>query len=143
MQISRQTVVTPKLQKALVKLIYQLNPNSPAPTIEHLEKVVGDENSVLFVLEEENEIVGTLSLVFYHIPTGRKAWIEDVVVDDKMRGRGFGKKLMEHAIAYARNEGVRKIYLSSNPTRIAANGMYQSLGFEQYITNVYFCDLDK
>ncbi len=141
MEIIKQTSVSDKLTKAMVNLVYQLNPNSPAPTGEHLEKVIGDKNTALFTLEEQGEILGTLSLVFYRIPTGTKAWIEDVAVDDAHRGKGWGKMLMNHAIEYAEKQGVRKIYLTSNPSRITANNMYQTLGFEQYITNMYFLTL--
>ena len=78
-----------------------------------------------------------LTLGTYLSPTGRKAWIEDVVVDSAYRGKGYGKMLVEHAIEYARTLSPCTLMLTSNPARIAANELYRASGFEQKITNVY------
>jgi ribosomal protein S18 acetylase RimI-like enzyme len=71
-----------------------------------------------------------LSLIVMKIPTGNKAWIEDVVVDSKARGQGLGKALMNHALEEAKKLEVKSIDLTSRPTREAANLLYQSLGYQ-------------
>ncbi len=137
MTISQITEATPHLTKAFQRLIPQLNPASRVPNQAELQEVVDSKDIFLFIGTENDEIVGTISLVVYKIPTGNKAWIEDVIVDETARGKGYGRKLMLHAIEFAKSRGISKINLTSNPTRIAANKMYQQLGFEQYITNMY------
>ena len=78
-----------------------------------------------------------LSLIILKIPTGNKAWIEDVVVDVKSRGEGLGKSLMDHALERARILGAKSIDLTSRPSRESANKLYQSLGYKIRETNVY------
>ncbi|NLI71220.1 MAG: GNAT family N-acetyltransferase [Bacteroidales bacterium] len=126
-----------EITEALQRLIPQLNPMSRIPNGEELQQIIENKNTFLFVGEKNGMIIATISVAFYRIPTGKKAWIEDVVVDENARGKGYGKMLMQHAIDFAKSEGISKIYLTSNPSRIAANNLYQSVGFEQYITNVY------
>tara|TARA_R110002049_G_scaffold154626_1_gene319223 strand:+ start:9574 stop:9921 length:348 start_codon:yes stop_codon:yes gene_type:complete len=102
-----------------------------------LEDIVNSSNTLLFIAEENNEILDTLTLVFNKIPTGDKVWIEDVVVDNAARGKGAGKELMQFGIEYAKNKNVKSINLTSSPERIEANKLYQKLGFIKRETNVY------
>lgn len=90
----------------------------------------------------DQEIAGMLTVGIYHSPTGGKAWIEDVVVDEKYRGQGLSKQLVTHAVRFVKEQGIPLIMLTSNPTRIAANKLYQKLGFEQKQTNVYRMNLE-
>mgnify|MGYP000013549106 FL=1 len=83
-----------------------------------------------------------LTVGIYHSPTGGKAWIEDVVVDEKYRGQGLSKQQVTHAVRSVKEQGIPLIMLTSNPTRIAANKLYQKLGFEQKQTNVYRMNLE-
>ena len=92
-------------------------------------------------LEAEDGIAAMATLAFYTSPTGRKAWIEDVVVDESCRGRGFGKLIVQYAIDFARRSSGCKLMLTSRPSRVAANRMYASLGFERRETNVYLMRL--
>ncbi len=84
-----------------------------------------------------------LTLAMFRIPTGRRAWIEDVVVDGRARGKGVGEALTRHAIAYARQHGARTVDLTSRPSREAANAMYAKLGFVRRSTNVYRIDVSE
>jgi len=102
-----------------------------------LRNIVDSESTKLFLAIDEDGVFGMLSLVLFRIPTGRKAWVEDVVVDEKARGRGVGKLLTEHAIQVAREHGAHSVDLTSRPSREAANALYQRVGFEQRETNVY------
>jgi ribosomal protein S18 acetylase RimI-like enzyme len=79
-----------------------------------------------------------LTLVVYRVPTGIRARIEDVVVDEAMRGKGIGEALMRHALHMAREAGADGVALTSNPRREAANRLYQRLGFHPWQTNLYF-----
>jgi ribosomal protein S18 acetylase RimI-like enzyme len=86
---------------------------------------------------DEFVIVGTLTLIIFSTPTGRRSWIEDVVVDESARGAGVGEQLTAAAIDEARQRGVRTIDLTSRPSREAANAMYLKMGFGRRETNVY------
>ena len=85
----------------------------------------------------DEKIIGMVTLCIYQCPTGRKAWIEDVVVDQNYRGKGYGKVMIDKVIALCRNKGNMTLMLTSRPSRIVANQLYQSLGFEKRETNVY------
>ena len=138
MQIERVTEVDEKILEAFQKFIPELtNEKDRVPTKEDLENVVSSPNNYLFVAEEENEIIGTLTLVFYRVPSGIKAWIEDVIVSDKARGKGVATALIWHAINIARENKAQKVDLSSSPWREAANKLYVKLGFEKRDSNMY------
>ena len=102
-----------------------------------MERVIKSEDTFVFVAEDGGEILGTVTLALYRIPSGTKAWIEDVVVDESARGKGVSVDLMKHALDAARNIGVEKVDLTSQPFRVAANNLYVKLGFELRETNVY------
>ena len=97
----------------------------------------GDTDTHLFLLLADEAVAGMLTTGIYLSPTGSKAWIEDVVVSDSFRGRGFGKLLVNHALDYLRARGIDEVLLTSKPQRIAANALYRSLGFETKETNLY------
>ena len=103
-----------------------------------LRDLLDNGSSRLFVIREQGEMVGMLTLGTYLSPTGRKAWVEDVVVDTAYRSRGYGRALISHAIHYCEaNLAPCTLMLTSNPQREAANALYSTSGFEQKITNVY------
>jgi ribosomal protein S18 acetylase RimI-like enzyme len=110
-----------------------------------LEEIIESDTTVLFAAcsnqESDQEIVGLLTLAIFRIPTGVRAWIEDVVVDDKARGKGVGDALNRAALAEAERRGAKTVDLTSRPSREAANRLYQRLGFKQRDTNVYRYDL--
>lgn len=125
------------LVAAFTTLIPQLSSSSPPPSTDELRAIVESPDSVLFVARLDGSIVGSLTLAFYRIPTGLKAWIEDVVVDDAARGRGVGEALNRAAIAEAADRGAKNVSLTSRSSREAANRLYRRLGFEPYETNLY------
>ncbi len=130
-------VVDDELVAAFERLIPQLSSSSPPPSAEHLAALVASDDTVLFLARDGGQIVGSLTLAFVRIPTGLKAWIEDVVVDDAARGRGVGELLNRAAIDEARARGAKDVSLTSRPSREAANRLYQRIGFERRETNVY------
>ncbi len=131
------TVVDDELVAAFARLIPQLSSSSAPPSREQLDQLVGSDDIVLYVARDAGQIVGSLTLAFYRIPTGLKAWIEDVVVDEAGRGRGVGRLLSETALAEARRRGAKDANLSSRPSREAANRLYQRLGFEARESTMY------
>lgn len=134
-------VVDDELVAALAALIPQLSSSSPPPTAAQLDEIVSNPNSVLFVARLDGRIVGSLTLACYRIPTGLKAWIEDVVVDGSARGHGVGELLNRLALDEARARGAKNVSLTSRASREAANRLYQRIGFERYETNLYRYDL--
>lgn len=106
-------------------------------TRESLERLLADPNSHLYIAREEGRIVACACLSIYHQPFSTDATIESVVVSSKMRGKGLGRKLMEHLLEEASRMNVDCIHLTSNPKRVAANALYQKMGFVKNETNCY------
>jgi ribosomal protein S18 acetylase RimI-like enzyme len=130
--------VTDDLVAAFARLIPQLSSSAPAPTPGELGEIIACEADHLLVARDaDGAIVGSMTLVVFRIPTGVRAWIEDVVVDGDARGRGVGDALNRHAIDLAYALGASTVDLTSRPSREAANRLYQRLGFELRDTNVY------
>lgn len=127
---------------AINRLLVQLSSSPVLFTHGKLEDIVASSSSHLFFAEHAGEIVGMLTIGEYLAPTGRKVWIEDVVVDEAMRGRSLGRMLVEHAITYSKTTGGGTLMLTSRPSRIAANRLYRSCGFEPKETNIYRMPLD-
>jgi ribosomal protein S18 acetylase RimI-like enzyme len=136
--IRRVEAVGDDVVEAFDRLVPQLSSSNPPPGRSGLEEIVSDPRSHLLVArDDDGTILGTLTLVFFRIPTGLQARIEDVVVDGSARGRGIGEELTLHAVDVARAAGAGSIGLTSRPSREAANRLYRRLGFEQRETNVY------
>jgi ribosomal protein S18 acetylase RimI-like enzyme len=126
-----------ELRAAVTALVPQLSRSSPAPTLDALARIVAQPGTTLFVARDEDRVVGMLTLATFEIPTGVRAWIEDVVTDADARGQGVASALVKAALAHAATLGVRTVDLTSRPDREDANRLYQKLGFERRATNVY------
>ncbi|HEX3946960.1 MAG TPA: GNAT family N-acetyltransferase [Acidimicrobiales bacterium] len=127
-----------ELLDAVTGLLPQLSRSAPPPTLAELEEIARSPATVLLVAREAGgRIVGSLTLALFRVPTGVRAWIEDVVVDQTVRGGGTGSALVGAALAAATRAGARTVDLTSRPDREAANRLYQRLGFERRETNVY------
>jgi ribosomal protein S18 acetylase RimI-like enzyme len=123
---------------AVLRLLPQLDPDSELPTRKHFNKILKSEGSHLFIAELDNkQIVGMLTIGTYNMPSGVKVWIEDVVVDETQRGKGYGKELTLFAVDFAKTLGVKAVELTSRPSRTSANQLYRKLGFVLRETNVY------
>ena len=130
--------VDAELVEAYQKLTPQLSSSSPAPTEDELAAIIKSDSATVLVAEDESgTILGSMTLVVFRIPTGVRAWIEDVVVDTEARGMGIGQALNEYAIQLAEQAGAKTIDLTSRPSRESANRLYQRLGFVARETNVY------
>jgi ribosomal protein S18 acetylase RimI-like enzyme len=130
-----------ELVEAFARLIPQLSKSSAPPVDGEVAEMVSSPASDVLVARVDGRIVGTLTLVVFRIPTGVRAWIEDVVVDDSARGHGVGEALNQFALDLARSKGAKTVDLTSRPSREAANRLYQRIGFQPRETNVYRYDL--
>ena len=135
--VEKASQVTDEVVAAFELLIPQLSSSNPPPTRDQLVEIVNAPESVLFLARVDGAIVGSLTLATFRIPTGVRAWIEDVVVDAGARGHGVGEALNKAAIEEARIRGAITVELTSRPSREAANRLYQRLGFVARDTNVY------
>jgi len=129
--------VTEELVAGLNHLLPQLSQNASPLSDADVAALVASPATIVFIARDEGRIVGSLTLVVFPIPTGLRAWIEDVVVDTAARGKGVGEALTNAAVEESRRRHVRSIDLTTRPTREAANRLYARLGFELRETNVY------
>lgn len=135
--VEKAEKVTDEIVTAFGLLIPQLSSSNPPPTQAALEEIVQSPATDLFLARVDGRIVGSLTLATFRIPTGLRAWIEDVVVDDAARGHGVGAALNKAALEEARQRGAVTVDLTSRPSREAANKLYKKLGFVERETNVY------
>ena len=138
MQIEQVTEATEEIFEAFQRLVPQLTSNSPAPTREDLQTLAESESSLLFTARgEDGRIAGSACVTVYRVPTGVRAIIEDVIVDEDSRGQGIGEALVQRALEAARERGAPAVTLTSNPKREAANRLYVKMGFIRRETNAY------
>jgi ribosomal protein S18 acetylase RimI-like enzyme len=136
-EIREISAVTPELARSLAELVRQLSSSAKLPTKDELQQIVLSPATVLLAAYRSESIVGMLTLVIFRIATGVRGIIEDVVVDETHRGQGIAGALVREALARARLSGARTVDLTSRPSRVAANRLYQKLGFQQRASNVY------
>ena len=142
MAITQATTVDDELVAAFARLVPQLSSSAEPPSREQLQEIVASPAAmVLLARDDSSQIIGSLTLVVFRTPTGARAWIEDVVVDESARGRGTGEALVAEAIRLASDSGARTIDLTSRPSRESANRLYEKVGFQARKTNVYRHDL--
>jgi ribosomal protein S18 acetylase RimI-like enzyme len=127
---------------AMDRLIPQLSSSNPPPTRDELEAIVGSDTTILLLARDDSGVLGSLTLALFRIPTGLRAWIEDVVVDADARGKGVGRLLNEAALDLARRAGATTVDLTSRPSREDANRLYRRLGFVERETNVWRYQLE-
>lgn len=135
--------ITDETVRAFGRLLPQLSRSAAPPDHESLARVAGAGCNTVLVARAESangepgEIVGTLTLAIFPIPTGVRAWIEDVITDEAARGQGVGTALTEEALRLARECGARTVDLTSRPSREAAGRLYERLGFERRESRLY------
>lgn len=142
-EIGQVTEVSEALVEAFERLMPQLSPRLGALSREALRRVVENDRTVLLAAVADGRIAGVLTLAWYDAPSGRKAWIEDVVVDAAARGCGAGEALVRAAVEHAARIGAGQVMLTSNPARGAARALYRKVGFEEAETTVFALKTDK
>ncbi len=143
MHIEKVTTVSDELLAAFERLMPQLS-SAPAPTRAELDNLLASP-SVLILARHPDEfgpIVGLAALGVFRTPSGVHAHVEDVVVDESLRGQGLGEALVSRLLQIARDMGLEGVSLTCNPRREAANRLYQRMGFKEWKTNVYWYRLD-
>lgn len=140
MEIRRLKRYTPQQFAELRQLMRELSERINL-TENELNQAVQDDNSRLYVLVDNEQIIGCATLCLFHSPTGRKASIEDVVISSIHRGKQLGRFIMEHLLKEAKYLAPIELHLTSKPKRVAANALYQSLGFIRKETNFYHMNL--
>ena len=129
--------MTDEVVEAFARLVPQLSKTTVPPDRAALDGIVSSPADTLLIARHEGKIVGTLTLVMFPIPTGMRAWIEDVVVDESARGQGIGEALSLEALSIAQAAGARTVDLTSRPSRQAAGKLYEKVGFQLRETRVY------
>lgn len=140
--VYRVTAFSEALAEAFARLLPQLSPRLGALSEERVRSLLAAPTTALYVAERAGRIVGTLTLAWYDAPSGRKAWIEDVVVDAAARGCGAGEALVRAAQRHAAEIGAKRVMLTSNPSRTAARALYRKCGFNEAETTVFACKTD-
>lgn len=139
-EIVSAVTVDEELTQAIARFVPELSSSAAIPTADQLREIVDSPCTILLLARDRaagGTIIGSLTLVVFRIPTGVRAWIEDVVVDASARRKGVGEALSREALRLAGKRGARTIELTSRPSRKAANRLYRNLGFERRQTNVY------
>lgn len=137
-RVEEATETIEGLAEAVRGLVRQLSRSARDPSRDEVEEIIRSPASRLLIARDANgTIVGMMTLALFRIPTGVRAWVEDVVVDAACRGQGIGAALIEAALELAQWEGARTVDLTSRPDREDANRLYRRLGFVQRETNVY------
>jgi ribosomal protein S18 acetylase RimI-like enzyme len=138
MNIELITEASEELWEALQRLIPQLTSTKHSPARGELLALINSEASSLLIARRADErIAGIACLIVYRVPTGVRAIIEDVIVDETARGSGIGEALTRRCLEIARDKGAASVTLTSNPSRQAANRLYLRLGFKRRDTNAY------
>ena len=135
------TEMSQKVYDAFERLLPQLSSSAQIPTWDELSDLIASKAAIVLAAvddeDPEEKILGTMTLVVFRIPTGVRAWVEDVVVDKEARGKGIGEKLIRTSIERAKAEGAKTIDLTSRPSRVEAHRLYKRCGFEMRETCVF------
>jgi ribosomal protein S18 acetylase RimI-like enzyme len=138
LSVERVVVADPELVAAVRRLLPQLSETAEPPEAYDLESIVTSPATTMLVARDEGRaIVGMLTLALFRLPSGVRAWIEDVVVDESARRLGAGRALVEAALALAVDSGAERVDLTSRPSRDSARRLYETMGFEERTTTVF------
>jgi ribosomal protein S18 acetylase RimI-like enzyme len=129
--------VSDEVAEAFARLLPQLSTSAPQLDVAAIRQIVSSPAVTVLVARSDTAIVGTLSLVVFRIPSGVRAWIEDVVVDSAAGRQGIGSALVREAVELAAKAGARSVDLTTRPERVAAGNLYERAGFTQRDTRVY------
>jgi ribosomal protein S18 acetylase RimI-like enzyme len=135
-----------KKLRAINQLIPQLDSKLDLLSVKNAKKIPKQKQIKILVAspkDNPDEIIGILFFVFFHSLAGKRARIEDLVVDKKYRGLGIGKKLVNRALTLAKKLKIKQIELTSRPERIVANNLYKNLNFLKKETNVYQLEFNQ
>ena len=136
--VEKISAATPEVVAGLESLLPHLIESPPTLSLEAIETIVSQSGVSLFVARDyERGIVGTVALVCFRIPSGRRGRIESLIVSPAARRAGVGRALCKAALEEAQIQGAETVDLTSGHARTEANALYRSLGFEVRATNTY------
>ncbi len=141
--IEEVTEFSVEVANAVRSLTSQLGQDSQELEDESIKEIIDSPVTHLYLarLSDTQEIIGMVTLSVYRIPYRRRAWVDDIVVDQLYRSNGFGVQLLKHSMKMAKEMNAKILDLTSQPVRVSANKLYLSLGFKMRETNVYRIDL--
>jgi GNAT superfamily N-acetyltransferase len=139
MRIEAATEASPELERALARLLPQLNATLPVPTMQRLKAIIADPAVTLLVARDGDDVIGTATVIVYTTPFWIKARLDEVVVDQSARGKGIGEALVLACLDVARDHGAQIAELQSGrgPAREIANRLYRRMGFQLRDSNLY------
>ena len=135
MAVETLTTVSPGDAAMLAHLLGQLSTAARFDE-ERIQAVIHNEATELLVARLDGRIVGMATFVSFPLLTGLRGHVEDVVVDESVRGRGIARMLLETMTMMARERGLRTLDLTSRPSRESALRLYEAVGFQRRETNV-------
>lgn len=119
-----------------MELYRQLQPDDPILTDGRdraaFDQIVNRENLSLFVLIDQDRIQSTCYLnVIPNITRSASPYaiIENVVTDEAVRGHGYGKRIIAHALDAAWAAGCYKVMLQTGSQNASTHAFYRSCGF--------------
>jgi GNAT superfamily N-acetyltransferase len=139
MRIEAVREATTEVEEALARLLPQLNPTLPVPTMERLQALMADPAVTVLIARDGDEIIGTATVIVYTTPFWIKARLDEVVVDQSVRGKGVGEAIVQACLDVARERGAQVAELQSGrgPARDVANRLYRRMGFQLRDSNLY------
>jgi ribosomal protein S18 acetylase RimI-like enzyme len=135
--VSEVLTVDDAVVESLIALVTQMSSQTAEVVDAMIRESISSTSTRVLMATRDGSTVGTLTLVEFAIPSGRRAWIEDVVVDEASRRQGVGEALVSEAISIAHSDGMRTVELTSRPSRTEARRLYEKLGFEVRETSVF------
>lgn len=141
--VERVTIYTDELLSTIQLLMSQVSSWQTPISKEYLQKILTEKSVYIFIVRDGDGIVGTATLVVAPVPSKVIGWVEDVVVNQHARGKGYGEALMVELINTAKKLEVDQLKLTSNEKRVAAHNLYKKMKFEILDTRVFELDLSK
>lgn len=115
-------------------------PATPAEVAHRLGLLDGREDSAAFVAEGSDESIAGWIQVAGRVllEAAPYAEIGGLIVDERLRGQGIGRMLLDAAEAWALRRGYDELRLRSNVAREEAHAFYARLGYEPIATSHLF-----
>lgn len=135
--ITSLTEPSSEVEEAVKNLAKKIGNNYKELTTQDFHDMITSPNITVLAAKDGEAIIGMITVLVYRIPYVKKAYLDDLVVDEAYRGHGIAKQLMKQAIDLAKEKGAAYIDLTARPERVAGNSLYEKFGFKKRETNVY------
>ncbi|MEH7247348.1 GNAT family N-acetyltransferase [Neobacillus niacini] len=110
---------------------------------EFLKKRLVNEESVVFIANDEGHAVGFVQLYpTFSSVSMKKSWVlNDLFVNESARKKGFGEKLLKKAIEFAEETGAKGLFLETGHDNVTAQRLYEKIGFKKETNYFYYYSL--